>query len=148
MANKENSHFRILIIEDNPDRIHRFRSWLPVGVKIVAATRAGKALGVLQRDRGRVYAGILLDHDLQEQIATESDKYLSATNLLDALTINISNDVPILIHSMNPSCSPIMANRLDEAGFDVTRIPMAELSRGRFLKWIEEAREIWEDLQE
>ena len=145
---QEYSFFRILIIEDDPDRIQRLQSWLPSNVKTVVAKSAGRAIGVLQRDKGNVYAGILFDHDLQEQAATESDKYLSGTNILDVIIKFISRDVPILVHSMNDSRAPIMANKLTAAGFYVTRLPMSMLTKSKLMQWIEEAREIWEDLHE
>ena len=69
--------FRILIIEDDQERIKRLLSWMPADVRTVVTTSAGKAIGLLKRDRGNVYAGILLDHDLQEQVAAENDRYLS-----------------------------------------------------------------------
>jgi CheY-like chemotaxis protein len=58
---------RILLIEDNPIRIALFQNWLPAEVRLLVVSSAGKAEGLLLRDRGRVYAGILLDNDLQEQ---------------------------------------------------------------------------------
>lgn len=56
---------RILIVEDDDERVAKFRSWLPETMRIVHARSAGSAIGILQRDKGRVYAGIMLDHDLQ-----------------------------------------------------------------------------------
>lgn len=60
---------RLLLIEDNNDRVELFQSWLPEEFRLVHAGSAGRALGVLQRDRN-AYAGLLLDHDLQEQVAS------------------------------------------------------------------------------
>lgn len=56
--------FRTLIVEDDPERANILQDWLPDNVRPVVVTSAGKAMGVLARDRGNVYAGILLDHDL------------------------------------------------------------------------------------
>jgi hypothetical protein len=70
------------MVEDNPTRIEMLKSWLPEDVKVVVAACAGKALGVLKRDRGRVYSGILLDHDLQEQAVTATDLGLSGTDIV------------------------------------------------------------------
>lgn len=80
---------RILIVEDDPDRARRLQSWLPEGVRTVVVASAGRALGVLHRDRGSVYAGILLDHDLQEQAATDSDRHLSGSDVVDAIIMNV-----------------------------------------------------------
>ncbi len=65
--------FRLLIIEDDSDRIQLFQSWVPERVLTVVATSAGRALGILERDPGHVYGGILLDHDLEKQTITEAD---------------------------------------------------------------------------
>ena len=68
---------RILIVEDDPERARRLQSWLLQDARTVVVASAGRTLGVLHRDRGSVYAGILLDHDLQKQAATDSDRHLS-----------------------------------------------------------------------
>lgn len=142
------SVFRLLIVEDNAERIAKLRSWLPQDVVTVVATSAGRAIGIMHRDRGRTYAGILLDHDLQESVVTDADKGLSGGDVLKSLIAHISRDVPILVHSMNPFQGPAMAERLERAGFYVTRIPMSELSLEKFQEWLEEVRLLWEDLRE
>ena len=53
-----------LLVEDDPDRIARFTAWCPPDARLVVARGGGRALGLLERDPGRVYAGLLLDHDL------------------------------------------------------------------------------------
>jgi hypothetical protein len=68
---------RILIIEDDANREARLKSWLPAEVRAVVATSPGKAIGILRRDSGVVYAGIVLDFDLQLRRATASDLHLS-----------------------------------------------------------------------
>ncbi len=139
---------RILLIEDDATRIALFEQWLPVDMRLVVASSTGKAMGVLSRDRGRVYAGILLDHDLQEQAITQMDRHLSGSDLIKVIIRNVSKDVPVLVHSMNVSRGPLMADRLAGAGFMVTRIPMSVLSRRAFLEWVAEVREVWETLEE
>ena len=135
---------RLLLIEDDPMRIALFQNWLPDDIRLVAASSAGKAIGILQRDRGRIYAGILLDHDLQEQIITDTDRLLSGSDLTKIIIRNISRDVPVLVHSMNAIRGPLMAEALKAAGFPVTRIPMSCLTRNCFLDWLEEVRDMME----
>ena len=137
--------FRLLIIEDDDARIVQFKSWVPPDVRIVVASSAGTALGILQRDRGTVYGGMLLDHDLQKRTVTQMGKSLSGTQIIDSIIVSISSDVPVLIHSMNSSGSAVMMARLVEEGFSVTRISMENLNKELFIKWLEEARELWED---
>ncbi len=38
-----------------------------------------------------------------------------------------------------------MVRRLEVAGFDVSRIPMAELTEKKLFEWVEDVRELWED---
>ncbi|MBF0235350.1 MAG: hypothetical protein HQK65_20290 [Desulfamplus sp.] len=144
--------FRILIIEDNVDRINIFRQWIYDNTPIVTATSTGVAMGLLKRDNntknGRVYSGILLDHDLQEQAITASDLSLSATNLIDLIIENINKDVPILMHSMNAVQSITMKKRLEVAGFEVTQNPMKKLTKMAFDEWLTYCYELWEDLSD
>lgn len=139
---------RVLIVEDDDTRVDLFRSWLPSHVRVVHARSAGSAIGILQRDQGRVYAGILLDHDLQMQRLTQSDRHFSGMDAVHAIINNISKDVMILVHSMNQTQGPLMADRLKKVGFDVTRMPMAQLTERLFKEWIEEVIELWEDFLE
>ncbi len=146
---KHTSFFRILIVEDDPDRLHTIKSWMPPNVIVSNVTDAGAAIGQIRRDRGRVYAGIMLDHDLQEQLKAETSMYLSGNDVVDAIRSSIDKDVPILVHSMNPSQAAVMVRRLESAEFEyVTRIPMAELTEQKLFEWVEDARELWEDWKE
>ncbi len=133
---------RILIIEDNTRREELICSWVPQDVRTVIARSAGRAIGILERDRGRVYSGIVLDHDLQEKTATEADRYLSGQDLVDHIIRNVDRHVPILVHSVNASQGWVMVVRLHKQGFDVTQIPMSLLTVKAFAKWMEEVREI------
>lgn len=64
---------RLLIIDDSNERIATLRSWLPDDVQPVVATSPGRALKVLDLDPGTVYAGILLDHDLGQQVVSDTE---------------------------------------------------------------------------
>jgi hypothetical protein len=56
---------------------------------------------------------------------------------------------PILVHSMNPTRAPIMANTLKTSGFkDVLRISMADLTKTLFQEWLQEVRDTWDDEHE
>ena len=131
---------RLLLVEDNKAREEQFRLWLPSDVTMVWAKCAGSAIGVLERDRGRVYAGLMLDHDLQMQ---RQDKF-TGLHVAKKVVEVIERDVPILVHSMNDRGGPEMVKTLDGAGFDVTRWPWAEMRREKFAAWLEEVREEFE----
>jgi hypothetical protein len=135
---------RILLIEDDNERVIAIRSWLPSDVRLVHAGSAGRAIGILVRDRN-AYAGIMLDHDLREQIVTEKDFFLSGSNVVKTIITCISPDIPILVHSMNPGCAPLMVKSLEKTGFSVTRLPMREMTRENFNEWLEEVRDVWAD---
>lgn len=135
--------FRILMIEDSQERIDKIRSWLPESYVLMTATSAGKAIGVLQRDKGSVYGALMLDHDLNEQAATTTDLTLSGTDIVKNIMAHLSLDVPILVHSMNPSRAPAMAKKLTLAKFDVTSIPFEGLKKDVFLEWVNEAYLDW-----
>ncbi|MCP4577193.1 MAG: hypothetical protein GY846_13000 [Deltaproteobacteria bacterium] len=137
--------FRILIVEDDADRTEILKSWIPDDVRTVVVSSAGKAMGLLARDRGDVYGGILLDHDLQLQTATEKDRFLCGNDVVNAVIANISRDVPIFVHSANVQRAPVMASRLENSDFWVTRIPMYDLKKEQLREWVEDARELWED---
>ena len=145
---KPKAVFRILLVEDDPERTELLQSWLPKDVRTVVAASAGKAMGLLARDKGNVYGGILLDHDLQMQTVTRTDRYLCGSDVVNAIIRYISRDVPILVHSTNVQEAPVMVTRLENADFSVTRIPMYRLKQEQVVDWIEEARESWQDLNE
>jgi len=130
--------YRILLIEDDNDRVERFNSWLPDDIRLVHAGSAGRALGILARDSG-AYAGIMLDHDLQGQIVTREDFMMSGSTvvsrLIEAIPPALRPDIPILVHSMNPSDAPQMVKRLTSAGFPVSRMLMVAMTKQYFIRW-------------
>jgi CheY-like chemotaxis protein len=140
--------YRILIIEDDDSRVKTFTSWLPEGFRLVHAGSAGRALGILARD-SHAYAGIMLDHDLQGQIVTKEDFFMSGTTvvkrLIEAIHPGLRPELPILVHSMNPADAPLMVKHLETAGFPVRRMPMAAMTNDYFQAWLDEVRECWED---
>lgn len=136
---------RILVVEDGASRVEKIRSWMPSDIIISNVTDTGVAMAQIKADKGNVYAGIMLDHDLQNQLKVESSAYLSSSDLINVIIHNIDRDVPILVHSMNLAMAPVMVRRLKFAGFDVTRIPMADLTKEKLNDWVEYVRECWED---
>ncbi len=134
--------FRLLVVEDDIERINCFEEWMPKDIKVTIAKSAGQAMGVLRLDCGSIYGGILLDYDLQEQSRTEADQYLSGGNVVEVLIKSVSPHVPILVHSVNYSGASRMTTKLEAAGFYVTRIPYGVLTKKRFLEWLLESQDI------
>lgn len=137
--------FRLLLVEDDKGRADRIRSWLPEDVLVTHCASAGRAIGVLRRDRGAVYAGILLDHDLQGATASAMDETLSGAHVAAEIVRCIDSDVPVLVHSMNMQGARAMYATLEDAGFDVTRIAMVALDREKLSDWLQEARARWRE---
>jgi CheY-like chemotaxis protein len=141
---------RILLVEDDQDRANILISYLPNYIRVVQASSAGRALGIIRADhRSRTnkspYYGIMLDHDLQEQIVSADDAQLSGMNVVDAIVQYVSRNVPILVHSMNLSEAPTMVKKLTGSGFSVTRIPMREMTAEKLMEWLKEECEIYDD---
>ena len=139
---------RILLIEDDQDRAAKLRTWIPEEIKTVLAASAGRAIGILKLDGkhcGRIYAGIMLDHDLQAQAVTEMDRHLSGTQVVDSIIRHIQLDVPILVHSVSDTLAPGMVARLKSAGFSVTYIPMYNLTPECLNDWLKYVMDLWDD---
>lgn len=142
---KVRRRIRLLIVEDDPNRIEQFRRWIPGDILYVVTSNAGSAMGILNRDRGKVYSGILLDHDLKR---FNSGDLTDGKDVVSAVVKHVSPDRPVLVHSVNEQQAPIMVELLASRGFSVTRMPFPKLSKEIFLKWIDEVRETFEDDEE
>lgn len=139
---------RILLIEDNPERISIIREWLVgTGVVLIEASSGGRAKGILRKGATDGIAGVMLDHDLDQQPMTPTDLLMSASDLIDSIVFSIPKTVPILIHSMNASKPPQMQKRLTSEGFSVTRIRMAILTRENFLEWLQDVLDTFEEIE-
>lgn len=146
-SNPKHEIQRILLVEDDQDRAARLISYLPKHIRVVQASSAGRAIGIIRadhRNRGykSPYSGIMLDHDLQEQIVCAEDGLHSGMNVVETIIESVSRSVPILIHSMNFSEAPMMVKKLKSAGFSVTRMPMRDLTEAKLLEWLEDECEI------
>ncbi|MGI5865689.1 MAG: hypothetical protein ACOX6T_27010 [Myxococcales bacterium] len=130
-------------IEDDGRRHDLFKERLPGDVRLVWAKNAGTGLGILGRLSPGDYAGILFDHGLEKRAVTQDGARFNGSHVAEALLGQSAaeRDIPILVHSMNVKCGQEMAQRLEDASYPVTRILLSDLSRERFLEWLEEVRE-------
>jgi hypothetical protein len=136
----------ILLIEDNLQRIKWFDIHLLLGFRLVVAKNGGSALGMIERDPGYVYGGILLDHDLHLHQLTFEDRNLSGSQIINQIIAKISKNVPVLIHSMNPGKAPAMVRKLESAGFSaVSRISWYAINTMVYHEWLEEVRKAWSE---
>jgi CheY-like chemotaxis protein len=131
---------RILLVEDSAWRIERFREWAPADVRLVEARCGGRAIGTVRRSGRNDWAGILLDHDLNEQAVSNAHGDVDGRAVVRAIVESVDSSSPILIHSMNSIGSDEMKKNLEQSGFFVTRIRMMDLTRELFLDWLEEVR--------
>lgn len=135
---------RILLIEDDPERIAKFRSWLEgTPYVLLSATTGGQALGIVNHGSEGI-AGVCLDHDLNTTPKTEMDAITSGTHVASGLINHYSKLVPILVHSMNTVQGERMTARLRGSGFDVSRIRMAALTDIRFKAWLQDVEDNWD----
>ena len=135
---------RILIIEDNEERIDLFKQWMPADIQAIFVRSAGRAVRVIELDNGSVYAGICLDHDLNEQVIVSEEKGINGVEVVRRIVRNISLNVPILVHSMNFGGGTSMVRMLQAQGFTVTRVPFKHMDKVVFLEWIDGVRAEWE----
>ena len=134
---------RLLVVEDDQKRIEQFQEWIPEEFLLTFVRSAGRALRVLELDAGRVYAGILLDHDLNQSVAADSELQLSGRQVVARLVQLINQDVPILIHSINLMGAQSMEKTLVNHGFDVTRVPFDQLDQTKIKNWLTCVRDEW-----
>jgi len=128
---------RILLVEDSDARAATLRSWIPANIRVVWAKCGGDAVGILRRDGSDTYSGIMLDFDLHLQLRDQGAKQLNGADVARKSVEHISTDTPIFIHSMNPGRRGDILSLLEEAGFEVTRIPMSKLDARVLQAWLE-----------
>lgn len=137
------SGIRLLVVEDNAERLALLERWIPEDVRVTFARSAGRAMRIIELDAGRVYAGMLLDHDLVDQNASASEVGLTGRHVVDRIIRHVDPDVAMLVHSINPGGARMMVQRLELAGFWTTRVPFVQLNKARLNHWIDEIRGYW-----
>lgn len=95
---------------------------------LVASASAGRAIGILERSEPDDFAGILLDHDLHQQTVNPSEALFTGSDVANVLARKISNEIPMLVHSINPAGAWDMQRKPGSAGFDVSLYPMPMLT--------------------
>ena len=87
---------RILIVEDDAVRAAMLKELMPEGARVVHVGSAGAAIGTIVRDHGWVYAGVLLDHDLQQQTKTAGDRDRTGRDVARAIATHCDDGIPML----------------------------------------------------
>lgn len=131
---------RILMVEDSDWRIDQFRKWAPADVRLVETRCGGRAIGTIRRSRRDDWAGIMLDHDLNEQAVSNAHGDVDGRAVVQAIISSVDPATPVLIHSMNNKGADAMKNALENAGFFVLKIRMMDMTQALFMEWLEEVR--------
>ena len=132
---------RILLIEDDIKRYEVLTSWLPTGIRLVWAKDAGAAMGIIRRTKVEDYVGMMLDFNLVRQpyVTGGPPERFDGGHVVDLLQNrrDLAREVPVLVHSNNLRNGPVIAKRLEGSGYMMTRIAMRDLTKERFIDWIE-----------
>lgn len=136
---------RVLLVEDSDARSETIRSWFPAKVRVVWARSGGDAVGILARDGAETYAGIMLDHDLHQQLRDQRGKQLNGADVARKIIECTSPDTLIFIHSMNPQRRGDILASLQEADFEVTQVPMSKLDPRTLQAWLERVAKVHEE---
>ena len=136
-----NHYLKILMVESDISREIAMREWLDRDhdLKIKCTSIGNIVMSIIERDHEYAWHGIMLDYDLDE--FREDVSYKSGWDVAKTIAKNTDKDVPIYIHSMNPDESQEMFEFFKDEGFtSVTKTTFAEITRERFLDWLQECR--------
>ena len=115
---------RVLIVEDNLDRIRKLRRFF-IGHEVDITEEAQKAIELL---KSNTYNLVLLDHDLGGVEMAPSDEF-SGFAVAEYISKNNLNP-EVIIHS----CNPVGASRMQQVLPSAIKIPYVSLfSDTRFL---------------
>jgi len=108
---------RLLILEDNPERIKKFKEIFKHH-ELFFAKHIAQALITLHQNEFDI---IFLDHDLDENNLTSyNNGYELCKKMIE---FNLQKQAIIYIHSMNPSGANAMLNILKDNGYQVDWYP-------------------------
>lgn len=122
----------LLLIEESPHRIETFVEWLAdTEFQLIVGRTRGEARHALTSLGARKIWGVLLDQDYD------------GVGLMRLIARNVRSGAPVLIHSHKASTSGRMHEYFKSAGFSVTRIRFAALTKEVFDDWLQDVRESW-----
>lgn len=108
----------LLVVEDNEESIELLRHGMPADVQVVYARSPGRAVRIIELDAGNVYAGIMLDHDLCEQMTLKEELGVKGQDVVRKGIRHIPRSTPVFIHSMNlgaaPQCKVCWSRRVSQ----------------------------------
>lgn len=119
---------KILILEDNPERIKKFRRMFLPADELFIHTDVESAISQLKSESD--FNLLLLDHDLGGEIFVDSSLENTGSGFCRRFCAmeNYSRNLDIIVHSMNPAGARNMVSILHGAGFGrVKTIPFSSL---------------------
>lgn len=121
---------RIFVLEDNEDRVKKFRRNL-IGHRVDYADNVADGKALIEQNR---YDLIFLDHDLGGEEMVPSDDPSTGYQLALLLAKNdLNKDAAVVIHTANHNGGVRIEQAL--AGFDTARAPFPSMSIEGALEW-------------
>lgn len=112
----------VFILEDDENRIRKFRSAIPSAIMV---DNVDEAKEVLSKDEKWEIA--FLDHDLGGEVMVDASKYNTGTTLVRWLIEQGIKIDTVVVHSLNDNAAMGMVTDLRKAGYHVQRIPFTNL---------------------
>ena len=105
---------RILILEDDPQRVCRFRElFKALEVELRHVATAADAIALLHSDR---FDAVFLDHDLGGRVYVDSDEPNTGFQVAKALPETLNRSSFVVVHSWNPGGTEKMLDVLQRKG--------------------------------
>jgi len=121
---------RIFILEDNPDRMIKFRREL-IGHEVDHAETVESGTNLVYNNR---YDLLFLDHDLGGEIMVDSSEPNTGYKLAEFIASFTSNkETPCVVHSCNPGGADNIVRALPHA----VKLPFPSLDIKSVVKWVE-----------
>jgi hypothetical protein len=110
------------VLEDNPDRLARFREMFPNATLV---TTADKCIEAIQT---RQFTICFLDHDLGGEVYVDTQREdcgMEVVRFLEKLEVrgNFASTLMVHVHSHNTPAAEAMVRGLERAGYKAFRTP-------------------------
>lgn len=117
---------RLLILEDDPSRVHEFYKMFEDHSLVVVNT-AADAISFLSTSK---FNAIFLDHDLGGKTYVDSDNENTGYQVAKMLSVSINRHTPVVIHSWNGVGAKRMLNALKDHDAQVVHILFGNFDKG------------------
>lgn len=137
---------RVLVVEDDPNRLQKFEQLLGQVVRLVPVTTPAAALGLLERTKPEEYAGVMMDYDLEiNRKFAHPPRMENGLAVAELLAKKVAPDTEILVHSMNVFHRDKIVEFLRGEGFSVQLLPYVECDRDWLLPFVRRVHAVHDD---